>query len=195
MADPKGKPNKNSDGQQKQPAANPSGGPAPSAPPSQGGPPGPANTAPPPGAAQLTPGIVQVAQTANALNGVPGIPNTPGAGVPEGLQSFPNDAAQLMQLMQQGFAPGADNFSHAQAQNASAIARAQEAAARAQHNDAMLDEQHSKMLGALMQSLSMSGRLPPPHQVAAAMAGPSAGAPQGPPQLQSGIAGGPQASY
>lgn len=182
MSDPKGKPNKNSDGQAKQPAANPSGGAGPSAPPT-GGPPGPANTAP-----QLTPGQVQVGQTAQMLNSVPpeqsGIPATPGAGVPEGLQSFTQDSAALMQMMKAGYAPGADNFTFAQAQNAHAIARAQEAAASAQHNDAILQQQHAQQLGALVQSLMMNGRLPQPQEVAASMA-----QPQQPNPLQSGIPG------
>lgn len=180
---PPPRPKQNSDGQAKQPSANPDGGGGPPAPPAGGaptGPPqGPPNTAPP-----VTPGQMQVSQIAGQLGAQPGMPQIPGAGVPDGLQSFPNDAAQLMELMKQGYAPGADNMMHAQAQNAHAIARAQEAAAQSQANDSMMQQQHAQALGALMQQLMMSGQAPDPALVAQQTAVP---------QLQSSLTGpGPQ---
>lgn len=181
MASGPPRPKQNSEGGKKKPSANPDGGgKPPEAAPAQGAPMGPPNTAPPMGP---TPGQQQVMGTAQQLQGAPGIPNTPGAGVPDGLQSFPQDAAALMQLMKQGYAPGADNMMHAQAQNAHAIARAQEAAAQSQAMDSMQKQQDAQALGALLQRLMMQGALPHPADVAMQTAGP--------PQLQSGLTAAP----
>lgn len=163
------RPNQNSDGQRKKPSANPDGGARPGA----------APMAPP-----MSPGQMQVQQIASQFQGAPGVPNTPGAGVPDMLQSFPQDAASLMMLMKQGYAPGADAMQLGMAQNAHSIARAQEQAALANADQVMEDEDDQMLLGGLLQKLMMKGKLPTPDEAAALAGGQQQQMPQMPP-LQS----------
>jgi len=149
------RPNQNSNGQAKQPSANPTGA---------------ASQGQPPVAPSMTPGQMQVGQLAGQMNGAPGVPNTPGAGVPEALQSFPQDAGAFMQLMQSGYSPGADPMQHGMAQNAHAIARAQEQAAAQQSQELIAEQSNQQALAALLQKLMLAGQAPDPAAVAGQVA-------------------------
>lgn len=164
------RPKKNSDGQDKKPSANPNGGGAPGAPAPSGGPAGPPSLVPP--------GVEMVGQFDQAIGQTGAVPQTPGAGVPDALQSFPQDASALLQVMNRGFAPGADNAEHGMAQNAFALARAHEVKAAQNAQQMVQSDQDQQMLGGLLQRLMMSGRLPHPDATAQA-----AQQQAGPPQL------------
>jgi hypothetical protein len=113
----------------------------------------------------------------NALSG-------PGIDPSAQLDNFPHDANALLQHMQAGYAPGADAFSHAQAQNAHSIARAQEVAAQQNAQNAGAHQDALQQLAALMQKLHLHGQLPHPDELAAHVM-----AQQGPPQMASQLAG------
>jgi hypothetical protein len=163
MASEAPRPKNNSDGQKKKPSANPDGGARPMQPPQ--GQPGMAPSLVPPG-------VQMVGQLAQQAQSTGMVPQTPGAGVPDALQSFPQDVAGLMQVMKQGYAPGADPVEHGMAQNAHAVARAQERAAQQSAQAMGQDEEIKRALGGLIQSLSLQGKLPAPQDVAAQAAGP-----------------------
>lgn len=156
------RPKKNSDGQDKKPSANPDGGAGAEQP--QGVP----GQAP----SMVPPGVEMVGQLAQQADATGAVPPTPGAGVPPGLQSFPTDVSALLQVMNRGFAPGADAFEHGMAQNAHALARAHEQQAVQQSQQMVEDDENVKALGGLLQQLMMSGKLPPPEAVAQHVAGP-----------------------
>lgn len=87
--------------------------------------------------------------------------------VPPGVENFPHDMAALTQVMQRGFAPGADNGEHEMALNAHSMAKAAaEKAQGAAAQGAQTDSIH-QALGGLMQHLQMAGQLPHPADVAA----------------------------
>ncbi len=77
-------------------------------------------------------------------------PATMGPGIPQDLQSFPTDMASLEQMMRAGFAPGANDMQHADAQNAYAMARAQEQQSNMQNVQQMEDDEDMAQLGPLM---------------------------------------------
>lgn len=110
--------------------------------------------------------------------------------VPPGVENFPHDMAALTQVMQRGYAPGADSAEHGMAQNAHSMARAAEAQAQNQASQANQHDQVLHALGGLMQHLSMNGALPAPEDVARKVARgtiPGLKGPTGQPQLQSNM--------
>jgi hypothetical protein len=99
-------------------------------------------------------------------------PKTMGAGFPDEVQSFPTDMGTLQQMMMAGFAPGANDAQHADAQNAYAMARSQEQMNSQIAQQQMDDEQDMQMLGPLLRKvMERRGQ---------------AGAPQGAPAPQPG---------
>lgn len=233
---PPPRPSKNADGQQKQPSANPTGGP-PAAPPQAGPPslvppggppavPGQAGgppQAPQPGMPPGMPGMQpqapmgsfapaegmgqrsdartqinykdmdpmaqaqakeqaginpaaglemiqgQLQSSMQAPGGPAGPPQTGpvppafiGPMVPPGVENFPHDMAALMQMMQRGYAPGADAAEHQQAMNAHSIARAMEQQTQNQASNNVGAHGVNQALAGLMSALQANGHIPGP---------------------------------